>query len=238
MQDPAIVRRKCGVLPLSQFSRRSEIHILPTRGRPRILQRYFDEGCPREPGIVVVDTDQRDMYADVQIPNNWTALFVQPMQGFVAKVNLAFKVATNEPWYSFEGDDCVGRPNGWDTKLGERAAKGYITYGDDLFNHKVTHPYICGDFCRDIGWVAHPAFKHLYVDVIWEVIGKTLGILEYMPDMITEAHHFANGKLPMDKTARERMQHRDHGTWDIVNKAGFMKPIIEKLRLRCESYSR
>lgn len=214
------------------------MHILPTRGRPDILQRYFDKGNPSEPGVVVVDDDQFDMYRGVCIPSHWDVMYVSPMQGFVAKVNLGFSKYPNESWYSFEGDDCVGAPDGWDTKLGERAARGYITYGDDLFNHKVTHPYICGDFCRDLEWVAHPRFKHLYVDLIWERIGTALGVLEYYPDVITEAHHFANGKLPMDQTSRERMQHRDHMTWDVVNQSAFLEPILKKLRYRLESYSR
>lgn len=214
------------------------MHILPTRGRPEILQRYFDEGKPSESGIAVIDEDQRKLYAGIRLPRNWQPLFVTPMLGFVAKVNVAFRVRPDEPWYSFEGDDCVGCPVGWDTKLGERAAQGYITYGDDLFNHKVTHPYICGDFCRDLGWVAHPAFKHLYVDLIWEQIGNALGVLEYYPDVITEAHHFANGKLPMDQTARERMQHRDHAAWDVLNHGKYLGPIVKTLGLRLESYAR
>lgn len=214
------------------------MHILPTRGRPQILQRYFDEGRPSERGIVLVDADQRDEYDDVKIPSHWDRMYVSPMQGFVAKVNLGFKAFPDEPWYSFEGDDCVGRPNGWDTKLATRASHGYITYGDDLFNHRVTHPYICGDFCRDLGWVAHPSFKHLYVDLIWEVIGKALGVLEYYPDVITEAHHFANGKLPVDRTARERMQHNDHAAWDVFNKSKALGPILNKLEQRCESFCR
>ena len=214
------------------------MHILPTRGRPQILQRYFDEGKPAESGVVIIDSDQCRMYQDVTIPDHWDVLLVQPMQGFVAKVNLGFKYAPDEPWYSFEGDDCIGRPSGWDTKLGERAAQGYITYGDDLFNHKVTHPYICGHFCRDLGWVAHPAFKHLYVDLVWERIGEALGCLEYYPDVITEAHHFANGKLPMDQTARERMQHHDHRTWGQLSQKDFLKPILHKLDQRMESFVR
>lgn len=214
------------------------MHILPTRGRPQILQRYFDEGRPSEWGIVVIDEDQRTMYDDVVIPDSWYRLHVTPMLGFVSKVNLAFKMYPDEPWYSFEGDDCVGRTDGWDTKLGARAAQGYITYGDDLFNHKVTHPYICGDFCRDLGWVAHPMFKHLYVDLIWERVGKSLGILEFYPDVITEAHHFANGKLPMDRTAHERMQHRDHAVWDVLNQSAGIEDITRKLEQRVESYGR
>ncbi len=214
------------------------MHLLPSRGRPEILQRYFDKGNPAEPGVVVLDDDQFDMYRGVRIPTHWDVLYVTPMQGFVKKVNLGFEKYPNEPWYSFDGDDCVGRPDGWDTKLGSRAAQGYITYGDDLFNSKVTHPYIDGNFCRDLGWVAHPQFKHLYVDLIWERIGKALGVLEYYPDVITEAHHFANGKMPRDQTSYERMEQRDHATWDWVNQTAFLEPLLKKLRVRLESYSR
>ena len=210
------------------------MHILPTRGRPLLLQRYFDQGEPHECGVVVIDSDQEDLYRVVKIPPHWEKMIVPRMLGFVRKCNLAFERYRAEPWYGFGGDDVVGRTPFWDSELAHEARQGYIVWGDDLFNHQCSHPFIYGDFCRDVGWVAHPAFKHLYVDAIWQRIGETLGIARYRSDVVMEAHHWANGKMKFDKTASERMEHMDADTYRKLD----MAPIIQTIKLRCESLSR
>lgn len=214
------------------------MHILPSRGRPQILQRYFDEGKPEQPGVIILDHDQMDVYAELKLPDNWSVVWAPPMTGFVAKCNLAFSLFKEEPWYAFGGDDLIGRTPHWDTELSAVAAQGYIAWGDDMFWSKCSHPYIYGDFCRDLGWVCHPAFKHLYVDAIWENIAVGLGIGRPMLHVKTEAHHFANKKLPFDQTAKERMEGMDADTYlKFVNGRGFHE-LYRKIHLRCESLSR
>lgn len=218
------------------------MHILPTRGRPELLQRYFTEGKPQESGVVIIDSDQSEMYDGIDVSTTsgepWHVIYVPPMMGFVWKVNMAFKCFPDEPWYAFGGDDLIGRTPGWDTKLAAVAAQGYVAWGDDMINGACTHPYIHGDFCRDLGWVAHPAFKHLYVDAIWEAIAHRLGVSRYMPEIKTEAHHFCNGKLPFDKTAGERMEGGDGSTWQQLIREGEIDQLVAKLAPRCESLSR
>lgn len=212
------------------------MHIVPSRGRSELLQRYFDEGKPEQPGVVIIDTDQAAEYYALRYPRNWHLHAVKPMQGFVAKVNYAFKLYPDEPWYTLEGDDMVGRTPHWDSILSDVASRGYVAYGNDLFFGKCTHPYIYGDFCRDLGWVAHPAFKHNYVDEVWYQIAMRLGVLHSLPYVITEAHHYANFKLPFDQTAKERMEKNDGLTWCALQFN--LGPLIKKLEPRVESLCR
>jgi hypothetical protein len=215
------------------------MHILPTRGRPELLQRYFDEGKPSMPGVVVIDHDQDVMYSKMRLPEGWNLIYVPPMMGFVWKVNMAFKLFPNEDWYSFTGDDMVGRTPNWDVTLSNTARRGHITWGNDLINGKCTHPFIYGDFCRDLGWVAHPEFKHLYVDTIWEEIARRVGIGVPRMDIVTEAHHFCNGKLLFDQTARERMEMGDSTVWDTLNRnPKFWPQMCAKVAYRFESLNR
>jgi len=214
------------------------MHILPTRGRPDICQRYFTLGKPEQPGVVLIDHDQNEMYGNLVLPDNWTVMLVPPMMGFVKKVNMAFACYPNEPWYAFTGDDCVGRTPHWDTLLAEEAKQGYIAWGNDLISGRCTHPYIHGDFCRDLGWVCHPSFKHLYVDTVWEYIATKFEIGRYMDWIITEAHHFSNGKLPFDQTAKERMEQDDARVWLQLQESRCLVPLMRKIHDRLESLCR
>jgi len=178
------------------------MHIVPTRGRPALLQRFFDVGKPAEKGVVVIDADQSAMYANVRIPAGWTRLKAPVMRGLVWKINHGFAAFPDEPWYAWGGDDCVGRTPGWDTILAAEAAPHFVAWGDDLHAHKCTHPFIGGDLCRALGHAAHPAFQALYVDLIWERVAYALGIARPRMDVIQEAHHF----MPSTPGARPKMQ--------------------------------
>jgi hypothetical protein len=135
------------------------MHILPTRGRPAILQRFFDQGRPQEDGVVIIDEDQVEMYDEVQLPPSWRRMVVASMQGFVKKCNIGFEAYPKQEWYAFGGADCVGRTPGWDTSLAQYARAGKIAWGNDLDAGRCTHPFIHGDLCRKLGGLVHPAFK-------------------------------------------------------------------------------
>ena len=178
------------------------MHIVPTRGRPQLLRRFFEIGRPAEKGVVVIDIDQWELYADVRLPASWTRLKVPMMRGFVWKANAGFEAFPDEPWYAWGGDDCVGRTKGWDTILAAEAASSYVAWGDDLHAHKCTHPFIGGELCRALGHVAYPAFKSQYVDYVWEQAAFALGIARPRMDVIQESHSF----MPAAPGMRPKMQ--------------------------------
>ena len=178
------------------------MHIVPTRGRPALLQRFFDVGRPNEKGVVVIDADQWAMYGNVHIPSNWTSLKVPSMRGFVWKANAGFEAFPDEPWYAWGGDDCIGRTKGWDTILSAATVGGFVSWGDDLHAHKCTHPFIDGGLCRALGHVAYPEFKSQYVDYIWEQVAYRLGIARPRMDVIQEAYSF----MPAEGATRPKMQ--------------------------------
>jgi hypothetical protein len=159
-------------------------------------------GKPAEKGVVVIDTDQWAMYADVRIPANWTRLKVPSMRGFVWKANRGFAEFPNEPWYAWGGDDCIGRTKGWDTILSAATIGGFVSWGDDLHAHKCTHPFIEGGLCRQAGHVAYPAFQSQYVDYVWEQAAYRLGIARPRLDVIQEAHSF----MPGEGATKPKMQ--------------------------------
>lgn len=214
------------------------MHILPTRGRPERLQRFFDEGKPEQTGCIVIDDDQGGMYDNVKMPPEWHLLMVPAMRGFVAKCNFGFKRFPNEPWYAFGGDDSIGRTPHWDTTLSQLAMMGHVVWGNDLISGQCTQPFIYGDFVRDVGWLCNPHFKHLYVDEIWGRAANRAGVGIYRSDIIQENLHFSNGKVPYDQTASERMEQNDPAMWIEFMRTNAIDLIAARLKLRAESLAR
>lgn len=184
------------------------MHILPSRGRPAGLQRFFDEGKPEQPGVVVLERDQLDAYAFVALPPNWKTVVVEKRGGYVASANAAFKAYSDEPWYGMVSDDCVGRTPHWDTILSSAAEPDKIVWPNDLFRGKCTFPVVGGDLCRKLGWFVHPQLWHMYCDTVWGDIQAALGTGGYMPDVVLEHMHYSLKKAKMDDTYMGRIPPR------------------------------
>jgi len=202
------------------------MHILPSRGRPRELQRFFYVGEPEQPGIVVCDEDQRQFYTGIKLPDNWSWLWVPPRGGFVKASNAAFAAFPFEPWYSLCGDDSVGRTPHWDTILGVAAAPDKIVWPNDLILGHCTQPFVGGDLCRALGWFLEPTLGHLYCDTVWGDIQRVIGSGGYMPNIVFEHLHWTTGKSPRDRTTIERRTQGDKEAYEKID----LNSILEKLR--------
>lgn len=203
--------------------------VLPSRGRPESLRQFFEGSQPRERGVVMLDQDDAKQYEAVTLPENWS-LLIGPRIGYVAMLNQAFRVYSHEPWYACWGDDVRCHPIGWDRELARVAGTEHIAYGDDLINgsRMCGLPFIGGDLVRRIGWLACPTLTHLYCDTVWGDIGRALGVLHYLPDIITEHLHWSTGKQPYDRTAQERQISGDQFAY-----SGFLVREFEETIARC-----
>lgn len=203
------------------------MHLLPSRGRPAQLQRFFDEGKPEQSGVVIIEDDQFKAYCSVRMPLGWK-LLVEPgaRLGYVAAANAGFRAWPNEPWYAIAGDDSIGRTPHWDTLLAEAAVPNKIVWPNDLIAGQCTQPFIGGDLCRALGWFGYPKLGHLYIDTVWGEIQKRLGTGGYMPEVVYEHLHWSVGKSERDATARQRKISGDEHTYYSIDWNG----IMEKLR--------
>lgn len=100
-------------------------------------------------------------------------------------INHIFKSNPNYDFYMIINDDIEFKTLLWDSKL---AKKGKITWGNDLFqgDNLCTFPMIDGDIARALGWLQCPRINRYYGDMVWKEIGKQLGILEYIPEVVIE----------------------------------------------------
>ncbi len=182
------------------------MQILPSRGRPKFLQRFFDEGKPEQPGVVVIEKDQRALYSDVRLPPHWDLIIVDERQGYVKAANAGFDAYPSEPWYQMASDDAVGRTPGWDTLLAEAATPNRVVWPNDLYRGRCTFPCIGGELCRALGWFVYPKLWHSYSDTVWSDLQQKFGIPGgYMPEVVLEHLHYVNHKAAHDSTYAGRV---------------------------------
>lgn len=215
------------------------MHLLPSRGRPVQLQRFFDEGNPEQPGVVITEEDQSEVYCKIRMPPGWQLLVVTGVDrlGYAAAANAGFRQFPNEPWYGQSGDDSIGRTAHWDTLLGQLATPNQIVWPNDLFGGRCTQPFVGGDLVRALGWFAHPALGHLYTDTVWGDIQQRLGSGGYHPEIVYEHLHWCAGKAVMDRTAHERKISGDELAYRRINWQDIMEKVKSCVNTKTAGYA-
>lgn len=176
--------------------------LLPSRGRPQLLARFFEKSRPSLPGRVLVDDDDKS-YAGMPLPRGWSWL-IGPRAPLVKIFNRAWESMPGEAWYGMVGDDVVCSP-GWDVALAAAAVPNRVAWGDDGINGSTlgTTFFVGGDLARAMGWLQHPALGHLYADTVWNRIATGAGLGVYRADIATTHMRI------QDATYRERSKAGD-----------------------------
>ena len=180
--------------------------LVPTRGRP---ERAFTlvnslKGMSTISNILLVldhDDEKLEQYQSIPIPN----IVYEPREYLVGKLNrAALQFADEYETITFLADDQVIKTVRWDEKLKAHIdKKGYgIAYGDDTIQGErvPTSAMISTNIIKNLGWMALPTSKHLYIDNTWKIIGQALDALYYDPEVVWEHHHFINQKAEVDES--------------------------------------
>lgn len=180
------------------------MYILPTRGRPHLIPRFFASAPPVTKGVLALDEDDAHNYAGVQLPSNWTVR-ITPRAYCTDKLNEAFKAFPDEPFYGFVMDDTVPLTPRWDVLLAKKAGAWGIAWPDDCLPGKRPSAIVLGgDLVRALGWIAEPTIKHFYADNVWEAMAADLKCAGRCEEIKVAHLHFSNGSAPFDKTYEER----------------------------------
>lgn len=185
--------------------------IMPTRGRPHLIARFFSVATPQPEtrGFLAIDEDDAINYARVELPRNWEVR-ITPRSYFTAKVNQLFAEFPNEPSYGFLMDDTVPLTEKWDVLLAEKAGPWGLAWPDDCLPGKRPSALVIGgELVRALGWISCPTIKHFFTDSVWEKMAEDLGAAGRCEDIKIAHLHFSSGAAPFDKTYQERP---DHGT--------------------------
>lgn len=181
--------------------------IVPTRGRPQNaarLAKAFEETDSLNADLVfVADHDDPELPAYHLAAPRLLIYQGQTGQGLVSSLNwVAGIYADIYDHLGFMGDDHLPRTAGWDAHvLGALSAiEPRVVYGNDLLQGEFlpTAAFMPSRMVRALGWMAPPCLKHLYVDNFWLQLGRDLGGLRYLPEVIIEHIHPAAGKTAMD----------------------------------------
>jgi hypothetical protein len=187
--------------------------IVPSRGRPdaalELVNAVVDTRQIASTNVVVaVDSNDQmlDLYREVcDVRSDVSRIEVVQGGWMVAALNEAAMRVVSDPAITavgFLGDDHRPRTHGWDSSylsaLNELGAG--VVYGDDLLQHEFvpTQCAMSAEIIRQLGWMAHPTLKHMYVDTLWRDMARPVGKLRYLPDIVVEHLHYLNNKATMD----------------------------------------
>jgi hypothetical protein len=180
--------------------------IVPTRGRPEKAQEFYDaykNNSSITDLVFGLDDD------DVEYPRIDGVIYeVNPRAMMNGTLNLiANKYADQYDYIAFMGDDHRIRTPEWDVRLVEAIENlPYgIAYGNDLLQGEnlPTAVLVNSNLIKTLGFMAPPAMKHLYLDNFWRDMGRAIGQLRYLGDVVIEHMHYLNGKAVEDAGYQE-----------------------------------
>lgn len=180
--------------------------LVPTRGRPErafALITSLKDTSTVSDILLVLDHDDEKLgeYRSIPVPH----IIYEPREYLVGKLNrAALQFADKYETITFLADDQLLKTDKWDKKLKAHIdKKGYgIAYGDDTIQGErvPTSAMISTNIIKNLGWMALPTSKHLYIDNTWKIIGQALEALYYDPEVVWEHHHFLNQKAEVDES--------------------------------------
>lgn len=191
--------------------------IVPTRGRPKNLAELwaaFEETCDGDTRLVAcVDLDDPELpgyqaLADQLQDELWFRLETGPRLRLGPTLNVAGpKWAARSDAVAFLGDDHRPRSRGWDTAyLAELKRLGTgLVYGNDLIQgaNLPTQVAMTSEIVLATGCMVPPGAVHLYLDNAWLALGRALGAITYLPDVVVEHQHPIAGKAAWDQGYEE-----------------------------------
>lgn len=215
--------------------------IVPSRGRPNSIAalgvELFNTNTSADL-IVVVDDDDEQMNEYLELGVD-IFIVARDGKGMAKPLNKAashFKDKYRH--FAFLGDDHRPRTERWDeafVKALDELGTGLV-YGNDLFQGEQlpTAVAMTGDIVRALDGMVPPGMIHLYLDNFWLQLGKDLGAIRYLGDIIIEHLHPVAGKAEWDNNYREvnaeevysadAKAYRDYITGDAYKK------LLEDLR--------
>ena len=183
--------------------------LVPSRNRPQNivdLMHCLEQTKTESDLLVIVDDD--DVMMDGYLATNADIFVVEKNgKGMARPLNfVANHFKDKYRHFAFIGDDHRPRTEHWDLEFINNLdeLETGIVYGDDLFQGKnlATQVGMSGDIVRALGGMTPPGLIHLYLDNFWMQLGRDLGALRFLPNVIIEHLHPVAGKAQWDEGYR------------------------------------
>lgn len=220
--------------------------LIPTKGRPQNIERFasmYKLTKATEPVVLLLDGDDRylaDYFNNQRASNFWCWVAPDSDNGIGGIMNEYFRRFPDEEYYAILADDVVPQTEHWDIILKQACLESRgLAWGDDGLQGAglPTHPFICGDVVRALGYIAHPKLKHCYIDDCWLAIANVIGG-QYMPNIKLTHFHHLNGKAQLDETYLSQPPIQDDASaFREIQQPYLLELLTAKEKLKNESIS-
>lgn len=183
--------------------------LVPTRGRPgnaaELYEAFRDTTGPEADVLFAVDDDDPELgaYRALGVP-----LYVGPRLRFGGTLNALAPLSGPTGIFAtgYMGDDHRPRTPGWALRFLEeldRLGTGMV-YGNDLIHgaNLPTAIAMTTDIISSLGYMVPGGLEHLFVDNAHLELGRAIGRITYLPDVIIEHMHPLVGKAAEDDLYR------------------------------------
>jgi hypothetical protein len=149
--------------------------------------------------------DNQDAYmALTNVPLGWHFEFTNgETQG--EKIAEVWDDVKHCSWLGLIGDDCVPETPGWDKRMVAALDGANIVSCNDGWQapKRIANCWImAGDLVRLVGYIFPPGMQHLYVDDVWETIGRNAGCWRVLMDVKVAHRHVFKNEAEADETHR------------------------------------
>lgn len=187
--------------------------IVPSRGRPENIVRLYNALYETDADvdlIVGIDADDPrvDDYYNILSNRNFIMVTSPERRKFGPTLNaLALRFADEYKYLAWMGDDHLPKTEGWDKRYREELDKmdAGIVYGNDLVQgiNIPTQMGFTSNIVKALGYAVPKGFIHLYIDNYFLELGKAIGGVSYLPDVIVQHLHPCAGGAQEDQTYKE-----------------------------------
>jgi hypothetical protein len=187
--------------------------LLPSLDRPGNLARFFSAWRKTQastPGMVLVDEadDARHLaeYLAIELPIGWhwrVTPAAAVSQG--DKIRAVWDEVKDCAWLGLVGDDCIPETPNWDRQLLDQLHRFGMVSCDDCWQapQRVGNCWIVsGPLIRLAGYLFPPGLQHLYVDDVWEEIGRAAQCWRVRMNVRVRHAHVLKGEAAADDTHR------------------------------------
>ena len=201
--------------------------LLPTRGRPALVERFFrsivETTSHPERVEVVLYVDEDDAGSHHLSSEQVAVTRIIGPRMSMGEYNSACLARARGDIIILANDDMVIRTAGWDDRIAqidaEFADKIYLAYCNDCFKQRVcTFPVLSRSTCEHLVEPYPAAYQGGFIDTHLFDLFKRLqharfDRIRYLDDVVFEHLHFRTGKAVRDATYRRRGRFADDSTF-------------------------
>lgn len=203
--------------------------VVPSRGRPERCKRMLDGFLASNPSnscIQIVQDYDDQIYPDEYFSHQLVGRVSIPRIRHAPTMNYvtgSIGIITNELGCHHDAvmmgsDDMVFKSPNWESEVVKAFQAGaVVVYGNDGFNGErlAALPFVSAKAIKAVGHFVPPGLVHCYSDNYWTDVGRRLGRITYLKDVLIEHEHPYAGKAQWDKTYEDanNQRQRERDAW-------------------------